>query len=438
LGANRYGLTSEAASLWPLAAMRIIVGLVLLAQVQVLWYYRELLLDPEGPLPWSITDSWVDPLLPQLSDLVPLFAAAGLGTGAVVAVVLAIHALAAAFMVVGYHTGVAVAVAWLTFMLVKNSSLAYSYGISWMLLISLFYCLVGPVGRVWSIDALRRRAGLETPTAATSWVVVLRLHLCLLYAAGGFAKAMGEQWWSGEALWRALYLPQFRQFDPAPLASWPALLQAATIATILSQLLYPVLVWTRLRVVTVLVVEALHLGIAIFLGLWMFSAVMIALNTAAWGEALWASISRRLGRVAPVPPRVGRLLVIYDGGCPFCSDYVRYQRLAARAEAIDLVDARARPDVLAEHGIDPQDMEDGMVAIADGKAHRGAAATHLLACLSEEPRKWWVRELSFLNRSSHAARLAYPILRAGRRIALAWLGISRFPGGAPEATRREG
>lgn len=419
--------------------MRILVGLVLVAQAQVLWYYRDLLLNPEGPLPWSVSDSWVDPLLPKLSDLAPLFGWAGLGAGAVVAVVLAIHALAAAFMVVGYYTRSSVLVAWLTFMLIRNSSVPYSYGISVMLLICLFYCLIGPVGRVWSIDAIRNRRPAEPADSATGWVALLRIHLCLLYAAGGFAKAMGDQWWSGEALWRALYLPQFRQLDPAPLASWPVLLQAAAIATILAQLLYPVLVWTRLRVATVLVAEALHLGIALFLGLWMFSTVMIALNTAAFGEALWASISRRLrGRIEPVPAHVGRLRVIYDGACPFCSDYVRYQRLAARVQAVELVDARARPEVLAEHGIDAGDMEDGMVVIADGKAHHGAAATHVLACLSELPQNWWVRELSFLNRSSAAARLAYPVLRIGRRIALAWLRVPRFPRDDPPAEDRRG
>ena len=416
--------------------MRILVGLVLLAQAQVLWYYRELLLNPEGPLPWSITDPWVDPLLPKLSDLAPLFAAAGFGMGSVVVVVLAVHSLAAAFMVVGYYTRASVAVAWLTFVLVKNSSQPFSYGIGMMLLICLFYCLVAPVGRVWSVDAMRRWRPAEAPGTAAPWVAVLRIHLCILYAAGGFAKAMGDQWWSGEAMWRALFLPQFRQLDPGPLASWPVLLQAAAIATILSQLLYPILVWTRLRVVTVLFVEALHLGIALLLGLWMFSTVMIALNTAAFGEALWAGITRRFrGRIGAPPARVARLQVIYDGACPFCSDYVRYQRLQARADAVELVDARARPEVLAEHGIEPREMEDGMVVIADGEVHRGAAATHVLACLSETPQKWWVREIAFLNRSSAAARLAYPVLRVGRRIALAWLGISRFPDGGGQARR---
>jgi hypothetical protein len=136
------------------------------------------------------------PVRTKLSDLVPLFHAVGLGEGAVVPTVLALHALAAAFMVVGYHTRVSVVIAWLTFMLVKNSSLAYSYGIALMLLISLFYCVIAPVGRAWSIDAIRRRAPDEPAGGASPWVAILRIHLCVIYAAGGFAKAMGDQWWT--------------------------------------------------------------------------------------------------------------------------------------------------------------------------------------------------------------------------------------------------
>jgi hypothetical protein len=52
----------------------------------------------------------------------------------------------------------------------------------------------------------------------------------------------------------------------------------------------------------VLVAEALHVGIALFSACGLFSTVMIALNTAAFGEALWASISRRAAR-APGKPR---------------------------------------------------------------------------------------------------------------------------------------
>lgn len=425
------GLTSEAASCKPLAVMRIMVGGVLLAQAHVLWTYRGVLLNPLGPVPWSISDAWVDPLAPKLSLLLPAFSSLGLGAEAAITTVLGVHALAAAFLTIGYRTRLSALIAWATFLLIRNSSMAYTYGLGAMLLIALFYSLFMPVGREWSIDRMLKPSPPDAVPADATWsVVVLRLHLCIVYAAAGIAKALGEQWWTGDALWRALSLPQFRQFDPAPLLGWPMLLQAAALVAIISQLAYPVLVWTRLRVLIVVMAELMHLGIAVFLGLWLFSLVMIAINTAAFGEAVWKALAgRRHPGARSTPSRhPAKVRIIYDGACPFCDDYARYQRLAA-ATRLDLVDARRHPEVLAESSIAPAELEEGMVVLADDRLYRGADAMHLLATLSETPTKAWVRAVATLGRSRGLARATYPLLRLGRRIVLAALGIQRFPRG---------
>lgn len=418
---------SQASSYKPLAAMRILVGLVLLAQARMLWSYREILLNPHGPISWTLSDTWVDPWLPKLSHFVTLAGNAGIEPGVAIATILGIHALAAAFMAIGYRTRLSTIVAWLTFLLIKNSSFPYFYGIGSMLVIALFYCVIMPVGRAWSVDRLLKPAPAEAPGDPSGWVLVLRLHLCIIYLAGGIAKGVGEQWWSGDALYRALSLPHLQQFDPAPIVAWPGVLQALAIATVLLQCAYPFLVWTRLRAATVLATELLHLGIAVFLGLWLFSLVMIALNTAAFGEALWAALSAAARRREVAPSTAGRLRVIYDGACPFCDDYVRYQRLQSACAEVELVDARARREVLAEHAIDPRDLEDGMVVVLGDRLHRGADAMHLLSTLSESPGKWWVRMVAFIARSPLAARIVYPMLKLGRRIALAAIGVPRFP-----------
>ena len=293
--------TSDTASFKPLAAMRIGVGFVLLVQAYVIATYRELLLNADGPVPWTLSDSWLDPLLPKLSHLLPLYSGMGLGADAVVASVLAIHALGAAFLMVGYRTRWAAFFAWATFILIKDSSPAFIYGIGTMLLFALFYCLFAPVGREWSVD---RRIAERPPAGGDAClsVMVFRVHLCIVYGASAIAKALGEQWWNGEAIWRALSLPLYQQFDLAWLAGYPVLLQALSIFTVLAQLAYPVLVWTRARVPVVAVTELIHLGIAIFLGLWLFAIMMIVLNLAAFGESLWKAVSRRY---ASWPARLG-------------------------------------------------------------------------------------------------------------------------------------
>jgi predicted DCC family thiol-disulfide oxidoreductase YuxK len=127
--------------------------------------------------------------------------------------------------------------------------------------------------------------------------------------------------------------------------------------------------------------------------------------------------------------RASHLKIVYDGACPFCDDYVRYQRLQAAAGHVELVDGRTRPEVLAEHAITPADLEDGMAVIVDGTVHKGGDAVHVLSLLSEPPAKWWVRAVALASRPPWLARSIYPFLRAGRRVALKVLGVPQFPRG---------
>ena len=283
-----------AASYKPLALLRIGVAAVLLLQAVVLWSHRDLLLVPDGLVPWEVSELWLDPLVPRMSHVAALLAPSGLDAHAAAAVTLALHALAVLFLLFGMGTRAAAAVAWLTFLPIKGTGFLFTYGLAGMALIALFYCVVMPVGRAWSLDARRHpERGRDGDGGALLPVMVLRLHLCIVYAAAGLSKAVGTQWWTGEAVWRALSLPQFQQFDPTPLLAVPALLPALAVTAMLAQLLYPVLVWTRLRVPTVVVAEAIHLGIAAFLGLWLFSAMMMVLNAAAFGESLYDAFRRR-------------------------------------------------------------------------------------------------------------------------------------------------
>jgi predicted DCC family thiol-disulfide oxidoreductase YuxK len=119
--------------------------------------------------------------------------------------------------------------------------------------------------------------------------------------------------------------------------------------------------------------------------------------------------------------------ILYDGACPFCDDYVRYQRLKSAVGTLELIDARTRPEAVRAHGLVPADFEDGMVVVVDGKAYHGAAAMHQLSLLAERPQRLWVRAVAAMSRSARSARILYPWLKAGRRIALAVLGIPRFP-----------
>src|SRR5690242_12757138 len=106
----------EAASFKPLAIFRIGIAAVLLAQVQVLWRYRDLLMDEFGPVPWVLSDRLLDPLLPRLSYLTEWLAPYGVSSWAVVTVFLAAHTVAAVLLAAGYRTRVSAIAAWATYL----------------------------------------------------------------------------------------------------------------------------------------------------------------------------------------------------------------------------------------------------------------------------------------------------------------------------------
>ena len=121
-----------------------------------------------------------------------------------------------------------------------------------------------------------------------------------------------------------------------------------------------------------------------------------------------------------------KVRVVYDGDCPFCSDYAAYQRLREAGAELELLDARAHRESLAAMGITAADLEDGMVVFVDGTRHDGADAMHALSQLTRPPRRWWVRAVAAITASRPLARAIYPALKLGRRIVLRLLGIERF------------
>ncbi len=115
------------------------------------------------------------------------------------------------------------------------------------------------------------------------------------------------------------------------------------------------------------------------------------------------------------------LKIVYDGECPFCTNYVRHTRLQDRFGAVDLIDAREEhPDVAAlrEQGFD---LNEGMAVIHDGHIHYGADAMHFLA-LTTTRSDAFNRASAFVFSKRWLSRLLYPALKLGRRATLTALG----------------
>jgi hypothetical protein len=109
---------------------------------------------------------------------------------------------------------------------------------------------------------------------------VMQLHLCAIYLDAGLHKAMGRQWWNGEAIWQVVSQPDFSTFDLSWLARSPWIPRLAGWGTLVVEIGYLFLVWPRrTRKVWCFATIGLHLCMGLFMGLVFFSSLMILLTT---------------------------------------------------------------------------------------------------------------------------------------------------------------
>jgi predicted DCC family thiol-disulfide oxidoreductase YuxK len=119
------------------------------------------------------------------------------------------------------------------------------------------------------------------------------------------------------------------------------------------------------------------------------------------------------------------LVIVYDGDCPFCSQYVELVKIRETVGSVRLVNARSgAAEVIAlQHA--GYDLNDGMIASYEGRIFHGADCVNLLASLST--RSGTFNQINgAIFSSATLSRLLYPMLRRGRALTLRVLGRSRI------------
>ncbi len=118
-------------------------------------------------------------------------------------------------------------------------------------------------------------------------------------------------------------------------------------------------------------------------------------------------------------------VLVYDGQCPFCSTYVRFVRLREAVGPVELVNARSGDPRVQEVVSAGLDLDEGMVLKYGGRLYHGADCLNMLSLLSSRS-GLFNRLIAFAFAQPDVARLAYPVLRAGRNATLKLLGRERI------------
>ncbi|WP_262059491.1 HTTM domain-containing protein [Streptomyces sp. STR69] len=199
-----------------------------------------------------------------------------------------------------------------------------------LILLMALYLVFTACGRRWSLDArrTRRRASAgkgesgstdsgaddlrhqlamsrRTLTAVlhNCGMFVIAAQVCFLYGSAGLYKVQGGSWGNGTALHYVLNLDLFRPWPELSLMvdEHTALIAIACYLTVLLQVAFPFVLFGRLKYPVLTMLLGMHLGIAVLMGLPLFSGAMIIADAAFLPDRFYRSLGRLLPRTSRGP-----------------------------------------------------------------------------------------------------------------------------------------
>jgi hypothetical protein len=226
-------------------------------------------------------------LAPRLGWLVAWGQRFGLTEGVVLSIAWFCLFGAGCMLLIGFACRFNAILAWLLQLCAAKSGAFLAYGVDHFMTIGLFYLMLSPLPDRYSADWQLRKLRPKNPQLLGFWQRVLQLHLCVIYFFSGLTKCLGSGWWDGSSVWRALIRPPFNIVDPELLMRWKYFLPIAGIFIWALEIGYPFFIWSsKTRIFWLMCICALHAGIGLAMGMYLFAAVMIVLNVAAFGQNL--------------------------------------------------------------------------------------------------------------------------------------------------------
>jgi hypothetical protein len=256
----------------PFGAFRVVIGLVTIAHLALLSVDLDYWLTDRGLLQGSEARLLAGPY--RLSPLQwvqdPVSVRVFVGATAAVAVAFTL----------GWRTKVMGVLLYVGLLSIHHRNIPTNCGPDNLVLILVFYLMVGPSGAAYSLDArraARRRGTIAEPLIAPWAQRLVQLHLSLIYFDTAVLKCNGSSWLGGTALHFVLCNPEVGRFDLGFLTQYPVLISATTHAALLAEFAIPFLLWFRASRPWV-----------IGLGLMLHAGVMLLVNVPLFGEMMTA------------------------------------------------------------------------------------------------------------------------------------------------------
>jgi hypothetical protein len=266
---------------------------------------------------WGPGSGWVEPIEHQTAWNFPFVFYSSADPGWLFTLKFLLLGLAGLALLVGWHSRIAaVVVLFLYISLVSTNPVAYDQTDN-AFRILLFYFCFADLSLHWSLDARRRRRyGPLFPRLPrpAPWIpiilhnfaiVAVALQIFIIYGVAGLSKVSGSWWQDGTAVYYPLHLES--------LSPWPWLSNLLTInalgvnivtyISVFIQLFFAFLLlqrWTR--VIALICIVGMHAGIAVLMGIPLFSLSMMAADGIFIRDSSYAKAEESVSRV--IGPRL--------------------------------------------------------------------------------------------------------------------------------------
>ena len=273
-----------------LAVFRIALGLILLADIGQRLLDFHVFYTDEGV--WPVAEALAEKGRPAGMWSLHLLSGAPGWQGTL----FAIEGLAAAALVLGWRTRVAVLIAWLLLASVQSRNSFVLGGGEIVMRLLFFWALWLPLGARWSLDARREgvaREGVAREGSALSWATAgLLVQIAIIYVFNAIYKTDPAWRTTGLAISQVLSIEIYARPFTQSLLAWPELLRWLTRGIILLEAfgpLLPFIPWRNglWRMLAVVLFIGFHAGLAATMRLGLFPYICMVGWLAFLPTELW-------------------------------------------------------------------------------------------------------------------------------------------------------
>ena len=264
-----------------LSFFRVAIGIVILLQFTAVLPDFDKLFSSSSIIPQDIMSVFNPDWLITFSKIVSFLQNFGIEEGTTILITKVSFIMLCISIITGFYSRIStIFLLILQIALLKGSSF-FAYGADFFTSMSLFYLILFPADQHFSLRnfIFSRKPGQTNSTPVKR---LFQIHISIAYFFSGLDKALGFNWWNGESIWKAIHLPYSNRdlnIDFSWLIEHSYLLSFIGWSTIIIEMCYPFFIWYKPTQKTWLFLTvSMHIGIALVLNLYYFSAIMIVWN----------------------------------------------------------------------------------------------------------------------------------------------------------------